>query len=764
MIKNKWLPWAYVTLFFVALAMVVFRCAWGADQVFSGSDCNIGLIANVHRQLPDLFRGAYRAGPVLGHAGVTPFSFYNLGRWLLSPFAFSNAWYGVCLLGSSLFLIAYLRLWGLRWTSTVAGALCAFWVGSVTLCSAGHLNKLGVMMFFTLALWLVEKAVRCSSWKGRVLFASGAGLATGFMLLEQQDVALLAGLFLGAYTLFRIGQTQLNKGSVWAGILVPVALISLLMAAPTASTAYRQNVTETGMKSHPQQQWEFITQWSMVPSELADLIAPGYTGWSTGNPAGPYWGTIGQSAEWSQTGQGFRNFRLDSLYIGVVPILLAFFAVFAAVCLRKKEAQRSGMIVCWAILAVIALVLSFGKFSPLYKWFYSLPLVGNIRAPIKLLHNFQVMIGILSAYGLDQLLNRNRNWKACCVSCAGLAAVFGILAIGVSVTDFSEWETYAPVLAENSTRAWLHSAGIVTLFAALFAGLWRKPQAVKPYYLAVLLMAVLAVDSVFLTTHYFKSESVVQLKQGNPLLNYLQEQQGDDRIFFLDQGGVYNRWLALETGYYGLNVFNIWQMPRMPQEYKTFLAAAGKNQVRLWQLASVKYITAPASVLRQLNGPLKQQLNPVMFYRFEQQGDQIAVNRIERVEQAQDQVLLEFNAYVPRFALFSQWKALPLDQQCAELFSATFDPRKKVLVDSASGVSDQPGSRAFQSVEATVTLSDATVHTQADQSGVLLFTQRYQPRWKVSVDGTPAQIILCNYLSMGVQVPAGSHTVRFYCN
>jgi len=749
-------------LFLIGLAAVLFRCGWGADHVFSGSDCNIGLIANAHQQLPALFRGAYRPGAVFGSATSTPFSFFNLGRWLLPPEVFSDIGYGFYLIFSSLFFVAYLRLWKFRWESCWVGALAAFWMGSITLSSAGHMNKLGVMMFFMLAVFLVEKAVRAKTHRSRIVFSCGTGVSIGFMLLEQQDVALFAGLFFGGYALFRMIHVFGKKPVKWLELIVPVALIGLLMAAPTALAAYQKNVTDVGLQKDPQAQWEFITQWSMVPSELPDLIAPGYTGWNTGNPKGPYWGKIGQSAEWESTRQGFQNFRLDSLYFGILPVCLALFGVYAAVRANKKEDEASTVMFCWAGLALIALLLSFGKFSPVYKLFYHLPLVGNIRAPIKMLHNTQVMSAILAAYGFDQLLKKEWSWKRLLIGLSVLAGLFSLFALSANVRDFSEWGSHARVIVRTLRQAWMHAVVMVLVLAGFIFCRWKKPEVRWISGCAFLLIGGLAVDSLLLTRHYFKSENVDSLRQGNAILNYLKENQGDERIFFMDSGGVYNMWLGRDVPYHGLNVFNIWQMPRMPQEYKTFLAAAGRNPVRMWQLASVKYITAPATTLASLNGALSQQLTPIMFYRFVKQGGGVGVLPLKKPETPQDQVLLEFNASIPRFAIFKSWQTVPLEQQCAVLFRPGFDPLTSVIVESGDmALSCKEAPTPFISVISETTPAEASVKVDLEKPGILMFTQRYQSDWHVFVDGHPAELLKCNYLCMGVLVPAGAHDIRF---
>ena len=64
-----------------------------------------------------------------------------------------------------------------------------------------------------------------------------------------------------------------------------------------------------------------------MPEEWPDLIAPGWSGW-THDQNVPYWGEVGRSASFKETGNGFRNFKLDSTYIGILPFLFAFMGLF----------------------------------------------------------------------------------------------------------------------------------------------------------------------------------------------------------------------------------------------------------------------------------------------------------------------------------------------------------------------------------------------------------------------------------------------------
>ncbi len=761
--KKGLIVWISLTLFFVVLGAVVFRCAIGSDRMFFASDGNIGNLARLHNMLPEQFSGAYTAGPLFGGVSQASFTLPFLEAWLLSPELRSDTSYAFRLIFSSLFLIAYLRLFKFGWSACLFGALSAFWVGSITLSAAGHLGKLGVMMYFSIALYSVEQAVRSKKGGKRIAWASGAGLATGLMLLEQQDVGLLAGLFLGPYTLFRLAQLHLKGLMVWLQVLMPVALLGAGLSLQTALSSYSANVTDVAaVSSNGDERWDFITQWSMVPAEWADLIAPGFMGWSSNSTEGPYWGKIGRSSRWEQNGKGFKNFRLDSLYLGVIPIFL--FAVGIYLAARGRDGSTAPFLY-WGIAGVVALLLAFGKYSILYKGFYHLPLVGNIRAPIKFLHNMQVAVGIVAAFGLHRILSVSSEMRRSLCKVLGIAALALIPLIGgagayARSLDFKEWGRFATVILANISSATSHAIVMSLVLATFFFLLMRESRRVWLVGLQSLLVGAVVLDSIYLTSHYFKSVDVAHYRRGNVVLNYLKQNQGDERIAFVSSGGPYNAWIGVDGPYHGLNLFNFWQMPRMPDEYKNMFAAAGRNQLRLWQLASCRFIAGPAGLVNEPT--VKQLFRPAMFFRFTMQNGGLGAITIDRPANQNDQVLLESVGYIPRFALFHDWRKVPRAEQCAMLFSQDFNPLTTVLMEDGPDEPDSSGAPIrFTAVEAETDLREAVVRTNAKRPGILMFTQRYDRRWSVKLDGAAGELLRVNYLSMGLLIPAGTHEVVF---
>lgn len=755
--KNDKIKYLLCLLFFILLAIVTFRCVLPADYVFSASDLNIGRLAFKKNHLPELITGYFTANQVMGSSGYG-LMLFNVLMALLPLEFFANNIYGMLLVFGSLSMVWFLRLWNRGWCSSVFGALIAFWVNSIMLAAGGHAYKMEVLAFTILALCLIERSVRARSKRQCIGFSLLAGLCIGMMMIEQQDVAFLSGLFLAPYALFRLIQVHRCRLLQWVALLAPLAIVALLFSGSTMLKSYKSNIAgAASIQGDSQQKWNFITQWSLVPGEWPDLIASGWGGWGTGRPDGPYWGTMGQSAEWESTGKGMRNFKITSKYIGIIPFLFGVLGVIAA--FKSRKQQEGACVLFWSVAGIFALLLSYGKYSLLYKLFYHLPLIGDIRDQSKFLDLFQVFVAIVAAYGLDEFIRSEKTtaskWFA--LISGALFGLFLLAGLRLYFLPAGQIETftemgfgqYAELMVENMSTAWIHTA-IITLVCALSGFLlWKKGHA---QWLGVLFLAVMTADSLVLTSHYFKATDTSALKRGNVLINYLKTNQGNERSAFVDASGIYNQWLASDGPYHGINLFNIWQMPRMPAEYKEYLGKVGRNQIRLWELSSVKHIAAPASILKQLqqNPVLGKQFKPVLNYQ------------VPTAKGLRKDVLLEFSGAIPRFALYTGWVSLPLEKQCEMLASPSHDPSRTLLVDAAAGLVRSEG-RTFTALSGTVSGHSATVKVNADTQSIVRFSQRIQPGWNVHVDGRPAKLIAVDYLSMGVVVPAGQHTVEFRC-
>lgn len=753
---RAWLKWLGVGLFFGGLAAITFRCAWPADMTIASSDVNLGGLAFRKQMGWDLFSGFFSGRPFFGYANYS-ISLFNLLVQLIPIHSFLEWFYGGVLVVGSLAMVWFLRLWSLSWWASMVGALVGFWVNSILLCAAGHAYKLEVLAFSMVSLVFIEKGMRAVSARGQVGYALLTGVSVGLMMLEQQDVALLAGLFLAPYALLRCVQLRVGwfRGALFFGIL---SVVGLLLSGPALLKSYDQNIRQAAnVQGDVEAKWDYITQWSLVPSEWPDLIAPGWSGWSSFDAKEPYWGRVGQTAAYPETGEGFRNFRLESNYFGVMSILLAFFGVASA--WRRSVRAERGLIFFWGSAAVLAFGLAMGRYSLLYEGFFQIPIFNSIRAPIKFLDNMQIALGILAGFGVDAVFNGRaslRFRKGAWMSCAVVAVCLLLCGWGVTLFE-AGWRAQiteagfgaqVEALLERMRGAWFHA------FVCAFVGLVSVLLCVRRRWrLAVcVLIGLLCVDSLLLTSRYFKANSVREVSGPNAVLDQLAERQGAERVAFVDQSGLYNNWLSVDGVYRDVRFFNVWQMNRIPVVYEQLLGKLESNPIRLWQLASVRYMTMPDEVFQSF----KKQPQAAGWFR------PLLSYHLPTASGKRRDVMVEFTSSVPRLALFRNWTSMPVEAQLDQLAVPTYDPRQQVLVDRLAQLGSVQGNAGVEALEPTVlTRTRVAVEVEVEEPVILRFSQRIQSGWQVFVNGEKQPLLTLDYLVMGVALPAGVHEVEF---
>ena len=357
-------------------------------------------ISHANRSASDIagmLMSHWNADSLLGTPAGIATQTSNFMQAILPGIMWNNLVYALACLGASFVFCLFFRE-SICFLALACGALVAFWLGSnFSLLYAGHTFKPYVVLFFACSLVsLTSAGLVC----GSVPVALVWGSCVGLMFAQQPDAAMFFALFAGAYLIFRLWQEQGCKPLKWLKVLIPAAVVSLLFAVGPLLSGYKHHVKGTAQvqTQSPQEKWDYMTQWSFPPEETIAFIAPGYTGWRSGEPEGPYWGRMGRSAGWEQTRQGFQNFKLENTYLGVIPIVFALFALFSC-----RGSKHRNEIIFWSCATLVALLLAFGKFFPLYSLFYKLPVVNNIRNPNKFLQVFQVGLAILTAYGFDAL-------------------------------------------------------------------------------------------------------------------------------------------------------------------------------------------------------------------------------------------------------------------------------------------------------------------------------------------------------------------------
>ena len=333
------------------------------------------------------------------------------------------------------------------------------------------------------------------------------------------------------------------------------------------------------------------------------------------------------------------------------------------------------------------------------------------------------------------------------------------------------------------------SVGLVTfIMSGAFGGQRRR-------WAGVALGLLLVIDLVRADTPWIVYWNYPQKYSSNPIVDQLSEQPHQHRVtarlapfsavsLDMSENQVFTylfgvEWLQQLFQYYRIQSLEVVQMPRIPNLDKNYMAAFfPTNQAnlfpagRLWELTNTRLVLGSASVLDTLNtqlDPAKHRFRLLTGFAIALKPGISEPTKWEHLTALTSTngpyALFEFTGALPRAKLFTQWEVNTNDAATLErLRSPGFDPAESVLV--ADNLPTPSGS-ATNAAAGTVEISryePKTVQLEAATAApaVLLLNDRFDPDWKVFVDGKREMLLRCNYIMRGVLLAPGKHRVEFH--
>lgn len=543
------------------------------------------------------------------------------------------------------------------------------------------------------------------------------------------------------------------------------------------------------------------------------------TGWNGSPQVGPrgsqYRGAVGQQPDWDQHHQGYPRYSGAGEYAGILVVLVACWAVFGTFLKNTYTDTERRHIRFWAILAAVSVALGIGRHGPFYRILYELPYFSTIRNPMKFMHPFNLIVIILFGYGLHGLTRRylqtnpiqapsvlarikiwldraspaEKKWNYLLFLLLG-AGVLGLLIFSGSEKGFESHllgqglttPAGAPIDAAQAHTMAAFIAFEIFCFIVLFAlaiGILLLVQSgffngSRTKWLGLTLGCFLIFDLGRADLPWICYINYKERYTSNPVIDILARQPFEHRVAVLpfqvnDQLGMLQRfyhslWLQHHFPFYNIQSLDAAQDPRTLEVKTAFLNAVGKSPTRYWQLTNTRYLLGLVPIVPSLNDQLDPSSRRFQVHTpFTLQQDRPG-GPIYAVTNAQGPfAILEFTGALPRAQLYTQWQSAPDDKSALEKLSdPAFDPARSLVIDGALPASN--GTQAAGTAEidaASYEPKHVVVKVNAAAASVLLLNDRFDPDWKVTVDGKPETLLRCNYLMRGVQVAAGTHTVDF---
>lgn len=806
-------------LLLLLVLLLLFHKSLAPGMTVFSNDGPLGAISANSGALPQGFTGVWLDLNWLGGRGITaPPTLSTMLAWICGPVLFSKIYPGFALLVLGLSSWFFFRQLKLSPLACLLGALASMLnSGAVSIAGWGlPMWAIARAMVFV-ALALLVTTDRGNRWVNAAL----AGLAVGMDVSEGFDVGAIFSLLVAAFVVFQsLAQSKGNAKEIAAGglRLVVVVLFAGLLAAQTVSSLVGTQVqgiagTEQDQKTR-EEQWDWATQWSLPKVETLRVIIPGLFGYRMDTPeGGNYWGRVGRQPGWEQHHQGFPRHSGSGEYAGVLVAMLAAWALFQSFRGAKSifTADQRKFIWFWGGAALICLLFAFGRHAPFYRIIYALPYFSTIRNPIKFMQPFQVALIVLFGFGVhglvqsyisparQQLASFGANLKSWWKNASpferkwttGLVAFVVISLLGTLVFVSSRSDIarslsndgFSLDQAREITGFASKELGWYLFFLLMSAGMvigfmsgWFAGQRAKIG--ALLLGAVLVADLVRANEPWILYYDYKEKYASNALIDILREKPYEHRVTvvsFLDPrqipglGDLQNiyrvLWAQHHFPFYNIQSLDVTQEPRRPAEKIAFQQAMGNAILRYYELTSTRYIIGLAGLV----DPLNQQLDPQKKRFRLHTAFALAQERSDGPILVQTNAtgpfaLLEFTGALPRAKLYTQWEVQTNDQAVLQqLASPAFDPHQSVFI--ANNIPN-PANNATNATAASVQITDyapkhITLKSEAPVPTVLLMTDRYDPDWKVWVDGKSETVLRANYLMRALYLPAGNHTIEF---
>lgn len=631
----------------------------------------------------------------------------------------------------------------------------------------GHDGKIMAAALFPIILLLLHKAIR----RRRLTYFLFAGGLGGICAIHAHfQLTYYAGVVCAFYLLCHLIWERRENGLIGTLRLAVYGGLGLVLAGAVGMVKFLPIFGAFGWGSRGgiERGYEFATSWSLPPLELIDLLTPHFSG-----ILGNYWGA--------------NYFRLDTHYLGILPLLLALLGVIFKF--------RDRYVKFFLGVAVLGTLFSLGGYTPFYRIpYHLLPQVSKFRAPSMAFYLTAFAVIALAGYGLLYLLENRKSPRRLALPLAmmfGGVLIFTLICIGAQNSITESLKSHLELSLTGKYGSQLVQQKVNSLYQ-------NYPDFLKGLGLSLFLVGLNSILIVLLILRKLKLETLIMLAFTGVLLfdqwsvgkRFLNVESHPDRYYAPD--GIVNALRAEEEDVY--RVF-----PLMYEHSRdAYLMLHGFSSVG-------GYVANPYRRYQELIGAGKSVMfQPSNLLKYENIMDILSVTHVismwlpddlseydENTRQMIENFKLDFVrqwgatwedvhrdfelVYSDRYgrAVFRNPRALPPVWAVSEhivqsetdalrrLKEPDFDPRKTVILEEDPSVSyeertEAPAAVTIREYEPNRIECDADLAAPA----FVVFSENWHPDWKAYVDGVETKLHIADYNLRAVFVGSGKHTVE----
>jgi hypothetical protein len=559
------------------------------------------------------------------------------------------------------------------------------------------------------------------------------GLFLGIQFLAGEPTQLY-GTFI-ILILFTIGKALRAQATVFSLPLVGLIALGLVLfqILPFVEMVLLSTRT-SGLK------FTHATSLSLGPHELLNLILPFFTG-----------NFIAKSHFW------FGQSWLESIYLGILPILFAFISIIFLI--RKR------IVLFFAIIIFIFLLLSFGNLFPIYQILYNyLPGFSMIRYPVKFFSFAAFGGSILAGFGYDYLITKIKDNGSKLIS---LFSIFILIYAGSFLVFYLNQEKvilflkkiFFPYSSDIQIDTWANTLFInfivvcsILLLGILFISLLFKEKisidifnfgTIGIIIIDLFLFGVRINPFIYQQIYTYKSDSLKFILQDRDCYRILLEPKTDKYFHIIRGDTLEEALIGVQKSLvhnYGLfyKVFDAQGYESLVlNDYNQLLKIIKKEgKWNLLNLLNIKYIISKFELnMKQLK--LVYEDEAIKIYRN--------------------------TTCLPRAFFVSKARVIKDRQKILEVMkNSTFEPKKEIILEEKIQCKIQNVECKMQNVKIVNYQPNRVVlNAYCDVDSILFLSDTYYPNWVAYIDGKPTKVYRANYSFRAINFPAGEHIVEF---
>ena len=660
---------------------------------------------------------------------------------------------------AGLFMFLLMRQWRYDTYSSLVSSI-------VFMCGGYMISILDNVAFLTSAVWLPlillffdrslrEKQIRCLIITAVIITVQILGGDASFYLLST---FIIMSVYLIYYLITEKNLSIRERERVIS--FLPLAwMIGIFLAAIQLVPFIEFLSNSTRMEGFS---YEKVTKWSCHPLELIQLLIP------------YFFGTTVPMCRW------FGQFWLDTIYIGVLPLLLVIFNLCYS---------RSKLNFFLLIIIFFSLFMAFGRYNPLFHWFKYIPGINMLHYPVKFLFLAGFSLALMSGMGCSSLFAKleNREEIKGFTICLFTMNIVFITALFIG---FLMEERLFALFKDIYPQTLFHKIiGVESGFLAIFKGYsWfvillatvsillvftiRGKIAVRTS--KVILMTIVLIDLIFLGKPKDNTIESSLYTTPNETVKLLKSDSSRFRVFSLSYitfGGFMN---IPKTPF--TEVFKTLQSFMMPN-LSVFFRIDTINEYAAILIKRYYLLFSPVREFFRLDKMESWQMNyckeilsllnvKYLISSFSLRDKDFKLVRGGKVK------MYENLQALPRAYLVPKAIMLKDDEQVLRAMQeVNFNPRESILItkrEYEKGHSDFPKEEdlpvnTFRGKVKILKYSNncVEIETEGNDSCYLVLADNYYPGWKVYVNGKKKNILRVNYNLRGVILSRGNNKVLF---